>query len=407
MMEFKKHTLENGLTIVGEVNPSAKSTAVGYFVKTGSRDETKDMNGVSHFLEHMLFKGTETLDALSVNEAFDRTGAQFNAFTNEENTVYYAAVLPEYLLEVTALWSQLMRPALRDDDFNMEKNVIKEEIAMYQDLPQFDVMDRCRNLHFDGHPCGNSVLGTVESINALTAEQMRHYFAHRYAPNNISLVVVGNFDFDAIVELADKQCASWQSFDAPREISDHTGSKKTDKLNKANLMRTHICLTSRAVSFQDERRYAASLFNMIVGDSVGSRYFWELVDNAVAETATIHYEAMDGTGAFYSYIRCGSDNYSKVMDIVAKIFDDLQKNGINEDELQKAKNKILSAMVIKDETPMGRLLEVGFNWQYLNEYHTIEENINAIKSVTRDQVNRLIDQLKPGSFTQFTISPDK
>ena len=209
-MEFKTKTLENGLVLIGEVNASAKSTAVGFFVKTGSRDETQQINGVSHFLEHMLFKGTDTLSAFQVNEAFDRTGAQFNAFTSEENTVYYAAVLPEYLAEVTGLWAELMRPALRDEDFDIEKNVIKEEIAMYKDQPGFDVMDQCRTLHFDGHPCGNSVLGSEESIDNLMAEQMRDYFAGRYAPNNMVMACAGHFDWDQICSVAEKACGQWQ-----------------------------------------------------------------------------------------------------------------------------------------------------------------------------------------------------
>ena len=166
-MEFKQKRLTNGLDIIGEVNMSAKSAAVGFFVRTGSRDEAPQINGVSHFLEHMLFKGTEKLNAFEVNKAFDGTGAQFNAFTSEENTVFYAAVLPEYVIEVTKLWIELMRPALRDEDFNIEKNVIKEEIAMYKDTPSFDVIDRCRSLHFDSHPCGNSVLGSEKSIESL------------------------------------------------------------------------------------------------------------------------------------------------------------------------------------------------------------------------------------------------
>ena len=141
-MEFKKKKLANDLCLIGEVNKSAKSAAVGFFVKTGARDESKQINGVSHFLEHMLFKGTEKLSALEVNEAFDRTGAEFNAGTGEEYTIFYAKVLPEYLVEVTKLWIELMRPALRDEDFNIEKNVIKEEISMYKDLPGFDVMER-------------------------------------------------------------------------------------------------------------------------------------------------------------------------------------------------------------------------------------------------------------------------
>jgi len=404
-MEFKSEKLENGLVIIGEINKSAKSTAVGFFVRTGSRDETEQINGVSHFLEHMLFKGTEKLSALQVNEAFDRTGAQFNAFTSEENTVYYAAVLPEYLDEVTELWTQLMRPALRDEDFDLEKNVIKEEIAMYKDLPSFDAMEQCRTLHFDGHPCGNSVLGSEESIDNLTAEQMREYFARRYAPNNIVLACAGNFDWDRIRSLAANSCGSWQRQTVDRKLSHSGGSRKKERLEKANLAREHICLMSAGVSAQDPRRFAASLLGMVVGDDVGSRFFWELVDKALAEAASMQFGPMDGTGAFCSYIRCGSDNVTKVLDIARGIFDDLTRNGITEDELTKAKNKLLSVLVIKNELPMGRLLDLGFNWTYLQKYQAIEDDVNAIKSVSVDDVHLLVEQFRPGDFTQLSLGP--
>ena len=404
-MEFKSEKLENGLAIIGEINKSAKSTAVGFFVRTGSRDETEQINGVSHFLEHMLFKGTDKLSALQVNEAFDRTGAQFNAFTSEENTVYYAAVLPEYLAEVTELWTQLMRPALRDEDFNLEKNVIKEEIAMYKDLPSFEAMEQCRTLHFDGHPCGNSVLGSEESIDNLTAEQMRGYFARRYAPNNIVLACAGNFDWDQIRSLAANSCGVWQKQTVERQLSHSGGSRKIERLEKANLAREHICLMSAGVSAQDPRRFAASLLGMIVGDDVGSRFFWELVDKALAEAASMQFGGMDGTGAFCSYIRCGSDNVTKVLDLVRGIFDDLTRSGVTEDELTKAKNKILSALVIKNELPMGRLVDLGFNWTYLQKYQTIEDDVNAIKAVTVDDVHLLIEQFRLGDFTQLSLGP--
>lgn len=407
-MEFKTKTLENGLALIGEVNASAKSAAVGFFVKTGSRDEVGQINGVSHFLEHMLFKGTEQLGALEVNEAFDRTGAQFNAFTSEENTVYYAAVLPEYLAEVTGLWTELMRPALRDGDFNIEKNVIKEEIAMYKDLPGFDVMERCRTLHFDGHPCGNSILGSEESINSLTAEQMRDYFAKRYAPNNMVLACAGNFDWDQICSVAEKSCGKWQDGQTVERRLEHCeGSKGKERIEKANLAREHICLMSAGVSAQDPMRFAASLLGMIVGDDVGSRFFWELVDKALAEAATMQFGPMDGTGAFCSHIRCSSGNVTKVLNTVRGIFDSLAKDGITKEELKTAKNKVLSALVIKNELPMGRLVDLGFNWMYLEEYRTIEDDISAIKDVTVDDVRSLIEQLRPGDFTQLSLGPKR
>jgi len=406
-MEFKKKILQNGLSLIGEVNKSAKSAAVGFFVKTGSRDETKQINGVSHFLEHMLFKGTEKLSAFEVNEAFDKTGAQFNASTSEENTVFYAAVLPEYLIEVTSLWIELMRPSLRDDDFNIEKNVIKEEIAMYKDLPTFDVMDKCRSLHFDGHPCGNSVLGTEESIDNLTAEQMRSYFANRYAPNNLVLACAGNFSWDQICSTAENGCGKWQKQPVERKLEHCRGSRKEKRDEKANLAREHICLMSTGVPAQDKRRFAASLLGVIVGDDVGSRYFWELVDKALAESATMHFGAMDGTGVFYSYIRCGIENVAKVLDTVSDIFQNLSKNGVTEDETRTAKNKILSALVIKNELPMGRLENLGVNWIYLKEYRTVEDDIKAIKAVKTDDIHSLIKQLNPGDFTQFSLGPPK
>jgi predicted Zn-dependent peptidase len=404
-MEFKKKLLANGLCVIGEVNKSAKSAAVGFFVKTGSRDETLQINGVSHFLEHMLFKGTERLSAFEVNEAFDRTGAEFNAATGEEYTIFYAKVLPEYLVEITELWIELMRPALRDEDFDIEKNVIKEEIAMYQDLPSFDVMDRCRRLHFDGHPCGNSVLGSNESIEGLKAKQMRDYFLRRYSPNNMVLACAGNFDWAPILSVVEPGCGKWQKQDAGRELEDFPGSRKTKRIEKANLAREHICLMSPGVSAQDPRRFAASLLGVIVGDDVGSRFFWELVDKALAEAASLQFGAMDGTGVFQSYIRCSSEKVTKVLDTIKGIFSSLSKDGISKEELQKAKNKTLSALVIKNELPMGRLLDLGFNWTYLEQYRTIEDDINSIKAVTIDDVHSLIEQFDLGEFTQLSIGP--
>lgn len=406
-MEFKQTTLANGLQLIGEVNPSAKSAAVGFFVRAGARDESAAVSGVSHFLEHMLFKGNERLSALEVNAAFDRTGAQFNAFTSEENTVYYAAVLPEYLEEVTRLWAELMRPALRDDDFDMEKNVIKEEIAMYQDMPSFDVMDRCRSLHFRGHPCGNSVLGSKQSIDALSAEQMRDYFQSRYAPNNMVLVWAGNFAWAQMRDLAEQLCGAWQPQETHRALSHFTGSFKNERLVQSALAREHICLMGTGVSNQDPRRYAALLLATTVGDDVGSRYYWELVDKALAEAASMQFGPMDGTGTFYSYFRCSPDKVERVLATVETIFAQLKTGGITEAELSKAKNKILSALVIRNELPMGRLLDLGLNWVYLQALRPIAEEVAAIKAIDRVDVEQLVDTLQPDQFTQFSIGPDQ
>jgi len=405
-MEFKKTQLKNGLTFVGEINSSAQSAAVGFFVRSGARDETDRINGVSHFLEHMVFKGTNSLSALEVNEIFDRLGAKYNAFTSEENTVYYAAVLPEYFSDAVDLWTRLMRPALREEDFDIEKNVILEEIAMYKDLPQFEVMDQCRLLHFGEHPCARSVLGTNESITALTARQMRKYFTRRYAPNNLIVACCGNFDFDQTCRLLEDKCGRWEPIEADRPIDYFRGTLQSQRQSKSGLTCEHICLMSPSVSMQDPRRYAASLLGMIVGGDSGSRFFWALVDPAIADTAVMQCEAMDGVGAMITYLRCPSADRERVLEIVQDIFNQLHEKGVAQQELTAAKNKVLSAITIKSEQPMGRLVNLGFNWVYLKEYHSVADDVQAVKAVTVDQINELIKDFSFSEFTRYCIGPE-
>jgi predicted Zn-dependent peptidase len=268
-------------------------------------------------------------------------------------------------------------------------------------------MEKCRTLYFNTHPCGYSILGSAESIDNLAAEQMHTYFNSRYAPNNMSLVVAGNFNWDQICALAEKNCSKWQKKEIGRNTDDYAGINKAERIEKPNIAREHICLMSRAVSAQDKKRFAAFLLATIIGDSTGSRLFWELVDKALAEEATMRLGAMDGTGVFQSYIQCSPQNVNMVLDIVSRIFCEAAEKGVTEDELNKAKNKILSALVIKNEVPMGRLVDVGLNWMYLGQYRTVADDINAIKSVTADQVCELAKEIKIADFTRFSIGPSR
>src|SRR5579884_4168097 len=194
-MPFQSQTLANGLQIIGETSPSARSVALGFFVRTGARDETPEESGVTHFLEHMVFKGTSRRTALDVNRDFDRIGADYNAFTSEENTVFHAAVLPEYLPQAVDILADILRPSLRDEDFNTEKKVIIEEINMYEDQPMWSAYDHAKRIYFANHRLGNSILGTPASITALKRDQMRSYFQRRYVAPNITVVAAGNFDW--------------------------------------------------------------------------------------------------------------------------------------------------------------------------------------------------------------------
>src|SRR5215468_2472599 len=206
---FHSHTLPNGLTLIGETSPAARSVALGFFVRTGARDETEDVSGVTHFLEHMVFKGTPRRSALDVNRDFDRIGANYNAFTSEENTVFYAAILPEYLPQAVDVLADILRPSLREEDFEMEKNVIIEEIGMYEDQPMWSAYDHAKRIYFAEHPLGNSILGTPESIRALARDQMHAYFERRYVAPNITVVATGKYEWARLVELIERHCGGW------------------------------------------------------------------------------------------------------------------------------------------------------------------------------------------------------
>ena len=209
-MRFQETTLDNGLQVIAELNDQAYSVAAGFFVKTGSRDESAELAGVSHFLEHMTFKGTPRRDAVAVNRDFDRVGAKHNAQTSEEDTFYHVTCLPEYLPQAFDVLSDILRPTLRGDDFETEKKVIIEEIRMYLDNPMSVAYEAAKATHFGEHPLGNSILGTVESIACLQADQMREYFAHRYCPSNIVLAFAGKWDWNSLVGLAQAHCGAWQ-----------------------------------------------------------------------------------------------------------------------------------------------------------------------------------------------------
>lgn len=176
-------------------------------------------------------------------------------------------------------------------------------------------------------------------------------------------------------------------------------------MSKPSLNREHVCLAQDGVSAQDPRRFAASLFAIVAGDDLGSRLYWELVDKAIAEAASMHFGPMDGTGMFDTYVRCSTANMPRVMEIVNRIFAELTEKGITQDELLKARNKVLSALVIKNELPMGRLVDLGFNWVYLQQYRSIEEDVEAVRAVTIEEVNALIRQLNLSHYTQYCLGP--
>jgi len=405
-MPFHTEVLPNGLRLLGETNPEARSVAVAFFVRTGARDEGPEVSGVSHFLEHMVFKGTPRRSALDVNRDFDRIGADYNAFTSEENTVFHAAVLPEYLPQSVDILADILRPSLREDDFDMEKKVIIEEIGMYDDQPMWSAYDRAKRIYFAEHPLGNSILGSVESIQNLTREQMAAYFLRRYVASNIMVVAAGNFDWRRLVALVDEKCGGWQSGPIGREhVREAAGSGVLQVVPRGKVAQEHVFLISAGPPPSSPLRYAAEVLAMAVGDDSGSRLYWELVDPGLADSADTGFHEYEGTGAYYTSFSCQPENAEEDLAIVQRVLDEVQKNGITEEELQQAKSKVGSRVVRGNERPKGRMQVIGMTWTYLNEYRTVDDELKAFDAVDLKAVREVLDRYPINRVTTLALGP--
>jgi predicted Zn-dependent peptidase len=404
-LEFREHQLENGLQIVAECNADAHSTAIGFFVQTGARDEGLADAGVSHFLEHMMFKGTPSRTADDVNREFDEMGAHYNAFTSEEHTVYYAAVLPEYQTPAVELWADIIRPSLREEDFDTEKQVIIEEIRMYEDQPPFGADDKCRALHYGTHPLSHSVLGTVQSITDLSVDAMRSYFQRRYSPGNIALVGSGRIDFDALVDTAQRICGKWAPVESGRQAPPAPRSRNFQCLHKETATLEYVLQLANAPSATDEDRYAAKILGTVLGDDSGSRLYWALVDTGLAEQASLGHHDYQGAGLFMTYMSCDPDEAQENLQRIAEVYAQAEKDGITEAELSQAKSKINARVVLGSERPRGRLFTVGGNWIQRRQYLTVRDDLQAIERITRDELIDVLARYPLTVNTTLAVGP--
>jgi len=404
-MEFLTHTLPNGLEIVAECAPEAYSTALGFIVKTGSRDETDEVAGVSHFLEHMAFKGTATRSADDVNRELDEIGSHGNAATSEETTVFYAPVLPEYQSRATEILADILRPSLREADFETEKKVIVEEIQMYEDQPPFGADEKCRAAFFGDHPLGRSVLGTVASIEALPVSAMRDYFRRRYAPGNIVLAAAGRVDFDRLVADCQRACGAWETVDCRRVVEPPRPRSGFQRLTRESAVQQYILQMSPGPTSDDEDRYAAKVLAVILGDDSGSRLYWDLVDPGIAEVADLGHIEYLGAGAFITQIACAPEDAEEVYQRAMQVYRTAHDEGITPAELQQAKNKVRSQLVLSSERPARRMFNVGGDWVYRREYRSLQNDLDLIASIGLDEVTEVLNRYSLLDGTALSIGP--
>jgi predicted Zn-dependent peptidase len=339
----------------------------------------------------MVFKGTKTLDWQEITLEFNKIGAELNAFTSQESTVYYARVLGEYLDRAVALLSDMMYPRLAESDFETEKEVIINEIARSEDQPYNIAYRRMMQAYFGDHPLGHDVLGSEKSIRGMRIEQMRDYWQRRYAANNLILSVAGNFDWDHIVELAEQHCSNWRMGDSGRDATRYEPDRSiTHAIVDKKLKQQIMIIAAPAVDITDPDYYAAVLGGSILGDTDGSRLYWNIYQRGLAESASAGVWAMEGTGIMLLEANSTPEDAPRVLKMLRSELTSLLNDGVYEDELRRAKDKWISGIVLSGESTFSRMRSLANDWVTEGRLVSIEEEVERIERVTTEDVMRAL-----------------
>ncbi|MDP7029570.1 MAG: pitrilysin family protein [Phycisphaerales bacterium] len=404
-VQYHEHALPNGLRMVAEVDPEAASAAAGFFVRSGARDEPSDLMGISHFLEHMVFKGTASRSGEEIDECFDALGTRHNAWTSHEITAFHIHGVPGVLQPALEILADIMRPALRPEDLDDEREVVIEEIAMYEDQPFWQLWEAASAAYFGDHPMGHRVLGRVDTVRAIDADAMRSWHDARYGADNVVLALAGDVDFDAVASDVAGWCGDWRPTGAertPHELT-HTARELVERSDKINA--SYVLGISPAPALQDARRHAAAMLAWILGRGDGSRMHWALVDPGHAEEARCEFEAHDRCGQFVSWAVCPADSVDAVESIMRQTHEELV-DSVTEDDLIMARSMIRTAVTLHSELPAGRMQRLGRMVTTVGHHVPLEEELELINAVGLDDLRAVAEDWPLQPLVVGRLLPD-
>ncbi len=382
---YTLHTLNNGLRVVLERMPDVRSAAAGFLVQTGARDETRDVAGVSHFLEHMMFKGTGKRTWREITIEFDRMGSTYNAFTSEDRTVYYGWVRKSDIGGQLELLADMMRSALPVGEFETEKKVILEEIAMSRDSIDHVAFDFLQESVFEGHPIAWPVLGYEETIRPLTRDRMWEYFERRYVPENMILIVAGNVEPRKIIGTVERLCGGWATQGPMTRRTPPKFQRGPAVLQLERFKQQVVALTFPTVGACDPRSETAEAVATILGGE-NSRFFWSIVQKGIAPRAGAHYLDYADFGAMILYGACQPENVGALVDAMRAEADRICGEGVTEEELMRVKSKRRTALAVESEAPYYRLGQLMDDMEYHGAPRTVEQMLAEVDAITVDSV---------------------
>lgn len=390
---MEKIVLSNGLRVVTEKIPTGRSVSFGIWVKNGSRNENPINNGISHFIEHMLFKGTDRFSAKDIAEQFDAIGGNVNAFTSKEYTCYYAKVLDEHLpIAVDVLSDMFFRSRIDAEELAKEKNVILEEIAMCEDTPDDLVHDLMCAAAYGEHPLAYSILGLKERLEEMTPEDLHAYMKKQYTVENTVISVAGNIN-DGLIELLETHFGSFDNHgeSEPLTAPDFHGDlvfhrKKTEQ--------NHICLSLPGVESGGPMQYAMVLLNNAFGGGMSSRMFQEIREKrGLAYSVYSYHSSQVDSGLFTVYAGTAPKQTKEVTELIKEMMHELAEKGLSEDELRKGKEQLKGSLILSLESTSSRMNRIGKNELMLGRHDSLDDMITKIGLVTMDDMNNLLDHM--------------
>jgi predicted Zn-dependent peptidase len=391
---YHKEVLENGLRIVSEEIPYVRSVAIGIWVGVGSRDETEGEHGISHFLEHLMFKGTTNRSAKDIAEALDAVGGQLNAFTTKEYTCYYAKVLDEHLdLAIDVLSDMFFNSLFADKDIEKEKKVVLEEIKMYEDSPDELVHDLFATHVWAKHSLGKPILGTYDSVAALTRDKVNIFYQNHYTNPNVVIAVAGKINHQQVVDKLKSAFASLNGQAIKKNIglpNPHQGVMCTEKTTE----QLQLCIGVPGLPQDSWDIYKVHLINNILGGGLSSRLFQEIrEERALAYSVYSYHSAFRDCGLFTIYSGTSPENADEVAELVLNELAKLATKGVDEQELSRTKEQIKGNIYLGLESVSSRMSRMGKSELCFNRLITPEEVIDKINKVTTDEVQEMAVQL--------------
>ena len=393
MSAAKLTDLSSGVRVVTEEVPSVRSVALGLWVRTGSRDETPAQAGVSHFLEHLLFKGTERYSAIEISERFDGLGASVNAATGKETTHLHARFLDEHTDEVFELLAEmLLAPTYPEID--SERDVVLEEIAMYEDEPQDRVHDILADAVFGDHPLGRRVLGEAEVIASIPIPDIDAYHRARYTGANVVVGAAGHLDHERIVELG--RAAGLARHRRERRRAGERGPRTTARLRfyEKDTEQYHICFGAPGITREDERRYALAVLDSIFGGSTSSRLFREVREKrGLAYSVGSYNEQYTDSGLVATYVGTREDNVEEACAIIGTELERLRTEPVSDEELARAKENVKGRLVLSSESTAARMTRISRATLFDLPIDSLDEMLAKVDAVEVDDLTALAAEL--------------